>query len=290
MSIFINPQTRVLIQGITGRQGNTHAAYMLASGTNIVAGVTPGKGGEWLHGVPVFESVQNAINATGADASVIFVPPLRAADAIYEAIDAGIRLIVCVTEGMPLLDVVRVREYIRDTESRLIGPNCPGLLSPSVGSLGIIPREITRPGHIGVVSRSGTLAYEATYHLTRANVGQSTIIGIGGGAVLGTNFVAVLELFEEDVNTHAVLLLGEPGGAFENDAADYIQNTMTKPVKAYIAGHRLPHLYTEPNRETFDNDPTTTPAYKIDRLKAAGAHVFDSLEEATNALITDVPF
>lgn len=289
MSILINPSTRVLIQGITGRYGTTHSARMIASGTNIVAGVTPGKGGEWLYGIPIFETVQNAINATGANTSVIFVPPLRAADAIYEAIDAGLDLIVCITEGIPLLDVVRVREYIRDTHSRLIGPNCPGLLSPGVGSLGIIPEEITRPGHIGIVSRSGTIAYEASYRLTRAGAGQSTIIGIGGDTVLGTNFVAVLQMFEEDVNTQAILLLGEPGGTFENDAADYIQNNMTKPVKAYVAGHRLPQIYAEPQRIAFEIDPTTTPTYKVDRLRAAGVHVFDALEGATDALLNDTP-
>jgi succinyl-CoA synthetase alpha subunit len=288
VSILINANTRVIIQGITGRHGRKHTTRMTASGTQVVAGVNPGKGGEWFHGIPIFETVQNAVNATGANTSVIFVPSLHAADAIYEAIDAGIDLIVCVTEGIPLLDVVRVREYIRDTHSRLIGPNCPGLLSPGIGSLGIIPQEIARPGHVGVVARSGTIAYEACYRLSRGGIGQSTIIGIGGDTVLGTNFVSILQMFEEDMNTRAVLLLGEPGGNFENDAADYIQNHMTKPIKAYIAGHQIPHLYSKLNQQTFETDPATTPTYKMERLRTAGAHLFTSLDAATDALMADI--
>ncbi len=243
MSILINKNTRLLVQGITGHEGLFHTQNMVnCAGTNIVAGVTPGKGGEWvLNGkIPVFDSVKVAVEATGANASVIFVPARGAPDAMFEAADAGIPLIVCISEFVPILDMMRVRKYLDQKGVRLVGPNCPGLLTPGECKVGIIPCDITMPGNIGVVSRSGTLTYEVMYALKRVGLGTSTCVGIGGDPINGTNFIDVLEMFESDPHTEKVVLIGEIGGNDEETAADFISRKMTKPVAAFIAGQTAP--------------------------------------------------
>ncbi|MEL6149526.1 MAG: succinate--CoA ligase subunit alpha [Chloroflexota bacterium] len=279
MAILINDNTRVIIQGITGKEGAYYTEKMADYHTNIVGGVTPGKGGEWIYGIPIFETVQNAVNATGANTSVIFVPAASAADAIYEAVDSGIRLIVCITEGIPVLDAIRVREYIRDTPHRLIGPNSPGILIPGRASLGIIPPEITMPGEIGVVTRSSTLAYNVVYRLTQMGIGQSAIVGIGGDPVIGTNFVDILSRFEDDPFTRSVVLIGEIGGYAENMAADFIRSSMTKRVVAYIAGQHAPHQRQLGDRGAIVDEPGTDATTKINLLREAGASVVDSFED-----------
>jgi succinyl-CoA synthetase alpha subunit len=242
MSILINKDTRLLVQGITGREGIFHAAQMLDYGTKIVAGVTPGKGGDWvLEGkVPVFDTVDQAIAATGATCSVSFVPARFAVDAMLEAADAQIPLLVCITEGIPVQDMIMVREYLDRAGARLIGPNCPGLLTPGECKVGIIPGHIADPGSVGVVSRSGTLTYEVLYALQRSGLGVSTCIGIGGDPVIGTTFLDVLELFEADPHTESVVLIGEIGGTDEERAAEFIGDQMTKPVVSFIAGQTAP--------------------------------------------------
>ena len=242
MSILVSKNTRLLVQGITGNEGLFHTAQMIEYGTNIVAGVTPGKGGEWvLDGkIPVFDSVRIAAETTGANTSVIFVPARFASDAIYEAADAGISLIVCITEGIPVQDMLRVRNYLDQKETRLVGPNCPGLLTPGESKVGIIPGNIAMRGSIGVVSRSGTLTYEVLYALQIAGMGVSTCVGIGGDPINGTNFVDVLRMFEEDPMTDRVVLIGEIGGTDEERAADFIADRMTKPVVGFIAGQTAP--------------------------------------------------
>ncbi|MEQ8673371.1 MAG: succinate--CoA ligase subunit alpha [Aggregatilineales bacterium] len=240
MAILTHPHMRVLVQGMTGHEGSFHTRQMIDFGTNIVGGVTPGKGGEWISGKPVFDSVIAAIEATEANTSVIFVPPEHASDAIYEAIDAGIDLIVCITEGIPVQDTMRLYDYLKQSNSRLLGPNCPGILTPSGISIGIIPGYITKKGTIGVASRSSTLTYEMIYHLSENGLGQSTCVGIGGDPIIGTSFVDVLEMFENDPDTEKILLIGEIGGRAEIDAASYIKAHMTKPVAAFIAGKSAP--------------------------------------------------
>ncbi len=242
MSILINKDTRLMVQGITGREGIFHAAQMLDYGTKIVAGVTPGKGGDWvLEGkVPVFDTVDQAIAATGANCSVSFVPARFAVDAMLEAADAQIPLLVCITEGIPVQDMIMVREYLDRAGARLIGPNCPGLLTPGECKVGIIPGHIAEPGPVGVVSRSGTLTYEVLYALQRSGLGVSTCIGIGGDPVIGTTFLDVLELFEADPHTESVVLIGEIGGTDEERAAEFIGDQMTKPVVSFIAGQTAP--------------------------------------------------
>jgi succinyl-CoA synthetase alpha subunit len=242
MSILVDGATRLLVQGITGREGEFHARQMLEYGTRVVAGVTPGKGGEWvLDGkVPVFDTVSQAVEATGANCSVIFVPARFAADAMLEAADAGIPLIVCITEGTPVQDMMQVRRYLDQRGSRLVGPNCPGLLSPGQAKVGIIPGHIATAGDVGVVSRSGTLTYEVLYALKLRGRGVSTCVGIGGDPVSGTSFIDVLEMFEEDPHTEQVVLIGEIGGADEERAAEYIADRMTKPVVGFIAGRSAP--------------------------------------------------
>ncbi len=240
MSILLDAETRVLVQGITGREGQFHAGRMIQYGTNIVAGVTPGRGGEWVHGVPVFDSVREAIQATEAEATVAFVPARLAADAIYEAAFAGIRLVVSVTEGIPVHDVVRLRHFLRERGARLIGPNCPGILVPGVAKLGIIPSDIHTPGPVGVLSRGSTITYEIVAALSEAGLGQSTVVGVGGDYVVGTGFVELLELLNDDPDTEQVVLIGEIGGVEEQLAAEYIGGHMTKPVVAYIAGRTAP--------------------------------------------------
>ena len=242
MTILIDKNTRLLVQGITGSEGTFHSTQMADYGTKIVAGVTPGKGGEWvLEGkVPVFDSVNIAVNATGANTSVIFVPARFATDAIFEACDAGLRLIVCITEGIPVQDMMKVRNYLDQKGSRLVGPNCPGLLSPGESKVGIIPGNIAIPGTVGVVSRSGTLTYEVLYALKRENIGVSTCVGIGGDPINGTDFVDCLKMFEDDPYTEKIILIGEIGGSDEEIAADFISDHMTKPVVGFIAGRTAP--------------------------------------------------
>ena len=240
MSILINKDTRVVCQGITGQAGSFHAERMLEYGTKLVAGVTPGKGGTTHHGVPVFDNVLDAVKLTGANASVIYVPAAFAADAIMEAAEAGIDLVICITEGIPALDMVKVKKYLSNKKTRLIGPNCPGIITPGACKIGIMPGYIHKPGNVGVVSRSGTLTYEAVWQLTQRGLGQSTCIGIGGDPIVGTDFVDVLRLFQEDKETKAIVLIGEIGGSAEEEAAEIIKQEITKPVIGFIAGSTAP--------------------------------------------------
>ncbi|MDF1545793.1 MAG: succinate--CoA ligase subunit alpha [bacterium] len=240
MSAFINKRTKLVVQGITGRDGSFHAEQMKAYGTNVVAGVTPGKGGSKVAGIPVFNSVEDAVAKTKANTSVIYVPPAFAVDAIYEAVDAGIKLVVCITEGLPANDMMKVYPYVKDRGARLIGPNCPGLISPGESKVGIMPASIVKKGNIGVVSRSGTLTYEAIWALTEAGMGQTTCIGIGGDQVIGTNFIDCLEAFENDRSTKGIVMIGEIGGSDEEEAAKYIKKYVTKPVVGFIAGQAAP--------------------------------------------------
>ncbi|MDX1661540.1 MAG: succinate--CoA ligase subunit alpha [Gemmatimonadota bacterium] len=241
MSVLIDESTRLVVQGITGRDGSFHARQMIEYGTNVVAGVVPGKGGQVFdESVPIFDTVAEAVEREGANTSVIYVPPAFAVDAIYEAADAGIELIVAITEGIPVLDMTRVMAFVRDRGARLVGPNCPGLISPGKSKVGILPGQIVTPGRIGLVSRSGTLTYEVIHHLTGADLGQSTCIGIGGDPIIGTTFIDALELFEGDEETDAVVMIGEIGGTDEQEAAAYVDSEMDKPVVGFIAGQTAP--------------------------------------------------
>jgi succinyl-CoA synthetase alpha subunit len=241
VSIFIDNSTRLIVQGITGRDGSFHAKQMMEYGTNVVAGVTPGKGGQTFEGkVPVFNTVAEAVKETGANTSVIYVPPAGAADAMFEAADAGVGFIVCITEGVPVLDMTRVRPYVMEKGARLLGPNCPGLLSPGKSKVGIIPGHITQPGNIGLVSKSGTLTYEVVYKLKVAGLGTTTCVGIGGDPINGTSFIDCLAAFEADPDTEAVVMLGEIGGTDEQEAARYVKQNMKKPVVGFIAGQTAP--------------------------------------------------
>ncbi|MBA3258338.1 MAG: succinate--CoA ligase subunit alpha [Gemmatimonadales bacterium] len=242
MSIFANEHTRLVIQGITGREGSFHARHMLEYGTNVVAGVTPGKGGQTFEGkVPVFNTVADAVRETGANTAVIYVPPMGAAAAIIEAADAGVPLVVCITEGIPVMHMSRAMPFVRTRGVRLIGPNCPGLITPGArAKVGIIPGNICSAGRVGLVSRSGTLTYEVVNHLTRAGIGQSTCVGIGGDPIIGTNFIGCLEAFQEDADTDAIVLIGEIGGTDEQNAAAFVKDRMTKPVVGFIAGQTAP--------------------------------------------------
>lgn len=240
MAIFVDRHTRAIVQGITGQNGRFHTRQCLDYGTQIVGGVTPGKGGEKVEGVPVFDSVAEAVAATGANASMIYVPAAFAADAVIETFEAGLPLAVCITEGIPVLDMVRVKEYLRGHPGRLIGPNCPGIITPGACKLGIMPGYIHRPGTVGIVSRSGTLTYEAVRQVSEQGLGQSTCLGIGGDPIVGTTFVDALAAFEADPKTEAVLLIGEIGGVAEEEAASFVKEKMTKPVAAFIAGRSAP--------------------------------------------------
>jgi succinyl-CoA synthetase alpha subunit len=240
MSVLVDQHTRVLFQGFTGREASFHAQASIDYGTKVVGGVTPGKGGLMHLGLPVFNTVADAVKQTGANASVIFVPPPYAADAIMEAVDAGVPLVVCITEGIPTEDMVQAREFMKGSATRLIGPNCPGIISPGKCKIGIMPASIHKQGHVGVVSRSGTLTYEAVGQLTKLGIGQSTCIGIGGDPIIGTTFLDAIQLFNEDPDTHAIVMIGEIGGSAEETAAEYIQTHVKKPVVGFIAGQTAP--------------------------------------------------
>ena len=274
MSVFVDKSTRLLVQGITGRDGSFHARQMMEYGTNVVAGVTPGKGGQQFEGaVPVFNTVEEAVKATGANTSVIYVPPPFAADAMMEAAAAGVKLVVCITEGVPVIDMLRVRPYVMAHGARLIGPNCPGLITPGQAKVGIIPGRICTPGHVGVVSRSGTLTYEVVYHLTRAGLGQSTCVGIGGDPINGTGFIDTLEAFEHDPNTRVVAMMGEIGGTDEQDAAAFIRDKMTKPVVGFIAGQTAPPGRRMGHAGAIISGSSGTAAEKIEAFEQAGVGV-----------------
>lgn len=279
--VFSLPQElRVIVQGVTGREGGLHTQNMVAYGTHVVAGVTPGKGGEWAYGVQVLDSVTEAIEVTGANASVIFVPPAQAADAIFEAIDAGLELIVCITEGIPVHDMLRVMARLRVSNARFIGANCPGLVVPGIGlKLGIIPGEVTKPGRGGVVSRSGTLTYEVLNVLTGAGIGQSMIVGIGGDPLVGTSLIDVLEAFEADPDTDSVVLIGEVGGRAEHLAAEFIASQMTKPVAAFIAGQGVPRGIRLGHAGAVVVSDDDTAEAKISALRYAGVRIADTPED-----------
>lgn len=286
MSILIDKNTRLLVQGITGNEGMFHTRQMVAYGTQVVAGVTPGKGGEWvLDGkIPVFDSVRIAVEATGANTSVIFVPARFATDAIFEAADAAIPLIVCITEGIPVQDMMRVRNYLDQKKCRLVGPNCPGLLSPGQSKVGIIPGDISIPGNVGIVSRSGTLTYEVLYALKLRRIGVSTCVGIGGDPINGTNFIDVLAMFEDDPHTEQVVLIGEIGGTDEEKAAEFIASRMTKPVVGFIAGQTAPPGKRMGHAGAIIEGGSGLAKDKIRALQDAGAKVARHPEEIPDLL------
>jgi succinyl-CoA synthetase alpha subunit len=286
MSILINENTRLIVQGITGKQGAFHTEQMLAYGTKIVGGVTPGKAGQTILGVPVFDTVKEAKEATGANASIIYVPPKFAADSIFEAIDAEIPLVVCITEGIPVLDMARVKNYLVGKKTVLVGPNCPGLISPGKCKAGILPGYIHTPGHVGVISRSGTLTYEAVNQLTMRGIGQSTAIGIGGDPIRGLGFVDVLQMFEEDPDTYAIVMIGEIGGSGEEEAAEFIKTKMTKPVAAFISGQTAPKGKRMGHAGAIISGGKGTAAGKIAALTEAGVIVAPTPDVIGEALVT----
>jgi succinyl-CoA synthetase alpha subunit len=273
MSILVNNNTRLIVQGITGREGMFHAEQMIAYGTNVVGGVTPGKGGQWAVGVPVFDSVRDAVRATEANASIIYVPAAFSPDAILEAVDAGIKLVVCITEGVPTLDMVRVRAYIDQTDARLIGPNCPGLITPGQAKVGIMPGHIHIPGNVGVVSRSGTLTYEVVAALSARGIGQSTAVGIGGDPIIGSTFIDILELFEADPDTEQVVMIGEIGGTDEEEAARFVRDHMSKPVTGFIAGQTAPPGKRMGHAGAIISGGKGTAAEKVQALEAVGVRM-----------------
>jgi succinyl-CoA synthetase alpha subunit len=279
VSILVDKNTRVLTQGITGSTGQFHTKACKEYGTQMVAGVTPGKGGSDFEGIPIFNTVEQAVRATGANASVIYVPPPFAADAIMEAADAGIPLVVCITEGIPVLDMVRVKRYLEGRGTRLIGPNCPGIITPGQCKIGIMPGYIHKPGHIGVVSRSGTLTYEAVHQLTQLGLGQSTCIGIGGDPIVGTSHIDALDLFEKDPDTHGVVMIGEIGGAAEEAAAEFVRKHMTKPVIGFIAGQTAPKGKRMGHAGAIIAGGSGSAADKIRAFEAAGIRVAKSPAE-----------
>ncbi len=285
MSILVNKRTKVVVQGITGSEGSFHSSQMLEYGTKVVAGVTPGKGGtdfsgkgdiKFIKPVPIFNSVKEAVTATKANTSIIFVPPAYAADAILEAIDAGIKLIVAITEGVPINDMIKVNAALKNSGSRLIGPNCPGVITPDECKLGIMPGFIHLKGNVGVVSRSGTLTYEAVKQLSDLNIGQSTCIGIGGDPIIGTQFIDAIKLFNDDKDTEAILMIGEIGGNAEETAAEYIKNNVKKPVIGFIAGKTAPEGRRMGHAGAIISGGKGTAVDKIKALKAAGIMVADS--------------
>jgi len=282
MSILLDNSTRVIVQGITGREGQYHARNMKAAGTNIVGGVTPGKGGQTVEGIPVFDTVLQAKKATDANATCIFVPPAGAADAIMDAASAGIELIVCITEGIPVIDMTRAMLVVREKGARLIGPNCPGMCTPGFGKIGIIPYQIFNPGPVGFISRSGTLTYEVVSLLTNAGIGQSTCIGIGGDPIIGSTFVDYLSLFEKDPQTKVVVMCGEIGGSDEEDAAEFIRTSMSKPVVAFVSGRTAPPGKRMGHAGAIISGNTGTAQGKVAALQAAGVPVADTIFDIPN--------
>jgi succinyl-CoA synthetase alpha subunit len=276
VSVLINEHTRVIVQGLTGREGSFHAQQMIAYGTSVVAGVTPGKGATLHQGVPVFNTVAEAAREARANAAVIFVPPPYAADAILEGIDAGLPLVVCITEGIPTLDMVRVAAALRGSQTRLIGPNCPGIISPGKCKIGIMPAQIHREGHVGVVSRSGTLTYEAVGQLTHLGIGQSTCIGIGGDPIIGTSFLDAIRMFNDDPDTHAIAMIGEIGGNAEQQAAEFIGAHVRKPVVGFIAGQTAPPGRRMGHAGAIISGGTGTAKEKYEVMAKAGIHTVQS--------------
>ncbi len=274
MSILVDKDTRVVFQGITGEFGSLHARACIAYGTKVVAGVTPGRGGQHFEGkVPIYDTVEQAVQKEGADVSCIFVPPAGAADAIVEAVDAGCRLVICITEGIPVLDMIKVRRFLEGKSTRLVGPNCPGVITPGECKIGIMPGHIHKKGHIGVLSKSGTLTYEAVGQLSALGIGQSTCVGIGGDPVGGLDFIDVLTLFNADPDTHGVIMIGEIGGGAEQKAAAWIKENMKKPVAAFIAGRAAPEGKRMGHAGAIISGGKGTAAEKIEALEAAGIHV-----------------
>ncbi|EJY55662.1 succinyl-CoA synthetase, alpha subunit [Alicyclobacillus hesperidum URH17-3-68] len=286
MSILVNKDTRVITQGITGSAGLFHTQQALAYGTNVVGGTTPGKGGTTVEGLPVFNTVEEAVRETGANASVIYVPPAFAADAIMEAVAAELDLVICITEGIPVLDMVKVKRFMEGKHTRLIGPNCPGVITPGECKIGIMPGYIHTPGKVGVVSRSGTLTYEAVYQLTVRGIGQSTAVGIGGDPVNGTNFVDVLKMFNDDPNTEAVIMIGEIGGTAEEEAAEWIRQNMTKPVVGFIAGATAPPGRRMGHAGAIVSGGSGTAESKIEKMKECGIRVAPTPSEMGSTLYT----
>ena len=284
MSVLVDKSTRLIVQGLTGKEGTFHAKQMVEYGTNIVGGVTPGKGGTTHEGIPVFNTVAEAVKEAGANASVIYVPPSFAADAVMEAADAGIPVVVCITEGIPTLDMVKVKEYLSDKQTRLIGPNCPGIISPGKCKIGIMPGHIHREGNIGVVSRSGTLTYEAVGQLTALGLGQSSAIGIGGDPIVGTTHVDALKLFEADPETAGIVMIGEIGGSAEEEAAAFAKENVTKPIVAFIAGQTAPPGRRMGHAGAIIAGGKGTAAEKMKALEAAGIHVVKSPAEIGRAM------
>jgi succinyl-CoA synthetase alpha subunit len=279
MAILVNKDSRIVVQGFTGREGTFHTTQMIEYGTPVVAGVTPGKGGMRHLDRPVFNSVEEAVKNEGTDVSVIFVPQAFAADAVMEAADAGIRIIVCITEGIPTLDMVKAKNFLKTTSARLIGPNCPGVITPGEAKVGIMPARIHQEGHIGIISRSGTLTYEAVNQITQLGMGQSTAVGIGGDPIIGSNFIDILGLFNKDPETEAVVLIGEIGGSMEEDAARYIKENMNKPVVSFISGQTAPPGRRMGHAGAIISGGKGTAAEKMKALRENGIHVVETPSE-----------